>query len=222
MKAVVIGSGRVGSAVAKVGQAADYSLVVRNICGIPVQGVTVRVRVPNGLSVQGTEPKASTEAGILVWELGTLMAKQERVMQMKLLADAKGDVAPQAWVTLTGSSVLRLRVREPKLTVKCATQEKVLVGDPAAFTLTVANPGDDTADLHGVAVTGIVEDPTPLRKVYEPGHPDADAKGYVTRPNVDAVVEMTDMVAATRAFQANVTAFEATKSMAKDALRIIN
>ena len=81
---------------------------------------------------------------------------------------------------------------------------------------------DGTQDLHGVSVTGIVEDPTPLRRVYEPGHPDADAKGYVTRPNVDAVVEMTDMVAATRAFQANVTAFEATKSMAKDALRIIN
>ena len=80
----------------------------------------------------------------------------------------------------------------------------------------------ESADLHGVAVTGIVEDPTSLRRVYEPGHPDADAKGYVTRPNVDAVVEMTDMVAATRAFQANVTAFEATKSMAKDALRIIN
>ena len=81
---------------------------------------------------------------------------------------------------------------------------------------------DGAADLHGVAVSGIVEDPTPLRKVYEPGHPEADANGYVTRPNVDAVTEMVDMVAATRAFQANVTAFEATKSMAKDALRIIN
>jgi flagellar basal-body rod protein FlgC len=80
---------------------------------------------------------------------------------------------------------------------------------------------DGAADLHGVSVTGIVEDPTPLRRVYEPGHPDADADGYVTRPNVDAVTEMVDMVAATRAFQANVTAFEATKMMAKDALRII-
>lgn len=78
------------------------------------------------------------------------------------------------------------------------------------------------ADMHGVDVTGIVEDQTPLRRVYEPGNPDADAKGYVTKPNVDAVVEMTDMVAATRAFEANVTAFEATKSMAKDALRIIS
>ncbi len=78
------------------------------------------------------------------------------------------------------------------------------------------------ADLHGVAVTGIVEDASPLRRVYEPGHPEADAKGYVTRPNVNAVTEMTDMVAATRAFQANVTAFEATKSMARDSLRIIS
>lgn len=99
-------------------------------------------------------------------------------------------------------------------------------GSGAQFSLPrpagLGSGGDDSADLHGVAVTAIVEDPTPLRKVYEPGHPDADAKGYVTRPNVDAVVEMTDMVAATRAFQANVTAFEATKSMAKDALRIIN
>ena len=81
---------------------------------------------------------------------------------------------------------------------------------------------DGAADLHGVSVSGIVEDPTPLRRVYEPGHPQADADGYVTRPNVDAVTEMVDMVAATRAFQANVTAFEATKTMAKDALRIIS
>ncbi|MGD9570740.1 MAG: flagellar basal body rod protein FlgC [Thermoleophilia bacterium] len=82
-----------------------------------------------------------------------------------------------------------------------------------------STPG--AADLHGVAVTGIVEDPTPLRRVYEPGHPEADADGYVTRPNVNTVTEMVDMVAATRAFQANVTAFEATKSMARDSLRII-
>jgi flagellar basal-body rod protein FlgC len=83
-----------------------------------------------------------------------------------------------------------------------------------------STPG--AADLHGVAVTGIVEDTAPLRRIYQPGHPEADAKGYVTRPNVDAVTEMTDMVAATRAFQANVSAFEATKTIAKDALRLIS
>ncbi len=82
-----------------------------------------------------------------------------------------------------------------------------------------STPG--ASDLHGVAVTGIVEDQSPLRRVYEPGHPEADADGYVTRPNVNTVTEMVDMVAATRAFQANVTAFEASKSMARDSLRII-
>jgi uncharacterized repeat protein (TIGR01451 family) len=137
----------VGSGIAKVSQAADYSLVIRNTCNIPVQQVAVRVRVPAGLSVQGTEPKAMSDAGgILIWELGTLMAKQERVVQLKFQADVKGDVTPQAWVTFTGSSVLRIRVREPKIALKCSVSEKVLVGDPAAFTLTVSNPGDGSAD----------------------------------------------------------------------------
>jgi flagellar basal-body rod protein FlgC len=60
-----------------------------------------------------------------------------------------------------------------------------------------------------------------MRRVYEPGHPLADGEGYVTKPNINAVTEMVDMVAATRAYQANVTAFEASKSMAMDALRLI-
>ncbi len=137
----------VGSPVAKIGAPSNYSLVVRNICNMPVQQVMVRVRIPAGLSVQGAEPRAANEGGILVWDLGTLMARQERVIQLKLQADAKGDVAPQAWVTFTGSSVMRIRVREPKLMVKCSVAEKVLVGDAAAFTLTVSNPGDGSADL---------------------------------------------------------------------------
>lgn len=137
----------IGNPIAKVGAPADYSLVVRNVCNIPVQQVAVRVRVPAGLSVIGSEPRAENNGGILTWDLGTLMVKQERVMQLKLQADAKGDVTPQAWVTFTGSSVMRIRVREPKLTLKCSVSEKVLVGDAAAFTLTVSNPGDGSADV---------------------------------------------------------------------------
>src|SRR5262249_39445074 len=87
---------------AKVGQPGDYTLVVRNACNIPVQQVLVRVRIPNGLTIAATEPKAVSENNVLMWELGTLMAKQEKVMQMKLVADARGDVTPQAWVTFTG------------------------------------------------------------------------------------------------------------------------
>jgi uncharacterized repeat protein (TIGR01451 family) len=137
----------VGNPIAKVGAPADYSLVVRNTCNIPVQQVAVRVRVPAGLNVVGAEPRADNAGGVLTWDLGTLMAKQERVMQLKLQAEAKGDVTPQAWVSFTGSSVMRIRVREPKLVLKCSVAEKVLVGDAAAFTLNVSNPGDGSADV---------------------------------------------------------------------------
>lgn len=74
---------------------------------------------------------------------------------------------------------------------------------------------------NGVKVTSIVEDTkTEFRKVYDPSHPDADDEGYVSYPNVNIVQEMTDMIDATRAYEANVTAFNATKSMAMKGLEI--
>lgn len=72
----------------------------------------------------------------------------------------------------------------------------------------------------GVEVTGIVDDQTPFRKVYDPGNPDADKSGYVSLPNVNIVSEMVDMISATRAYEANVTAFNATKSMFQKSLEI--
>jgi flagellar basal-body rod protein FlgC len=80
-----------------------------------------------------------------------------------------------------------------------------------------AGVGPTFADsLHaarGVKVAGIVEDPSPSRMVYDPGHPDADAKGYVAMPNVNTVTEMTDLIGASRAYEANVTAMQTTKAM---------
>ncbi len=65
----------------------------------------------------------------------------------------------------------------------------------------------------GVEVAGIVEDRTPNRQVYDPGHPDADARGYVAMPNVDSVTEMVDLISASRAYEANVTAMQTAKTM---------
>lgn len=65
----------------------------------------------------------------------------------------------------------------------------------------------------GVEVAGVVEDQTPLKRVYDPGHPDADADGYVAMPNVDTVTEMVDLIGAQRAYEANVTAMQAAKQM---------
>jgi len=72
----------------------------------------------------------------------------------------------------------------------------------------------------GVKATAIVEDPTPFKRVYDPGHPDADEEGYVLMPNVDTLKEMVDMISATRSYEANVTAFNAAKSMAIKGLEI--
>ena len=72
----------------------------------------------------------------------------------------------------------------------------------------------------GVEVAGIVEDTTEGPRVYEPGHPDADADGFVEYPNIDMAQEMVSLMEARRAYEANATAFEAMKSMLQRALEI--
>ncbi len=72
----------------------------------------------------------------------------------------------------------------------------------------------------GVEVAGIEEDPTEFRVIYDPGHPDADANGYVRMPNVNVVEEMVDMISATRAYEANITAMNAAKSMISSAIEL--
>ena len=74
---------------------------------------------------------------------------------------------------------------------------------------------------NGVKVTSIVEDTwTDMIEVYDPSHPDSDENGYVTYPNINTVTEMTNLIDATRAYEANVTAFNASKTMAMKGLEI--
>lgn len=72
----------------------------------------------------------------------------------------------------------------------------------------------------GVRAVGLGVDNTMGKLVYDPGHPDANADGYVELPNVDIVNEMVDMITASRAYEANVTTINAAKSMAQQALNI--
>jgi flagellar basal-body rod protein FlgC len=77
------------------------------------------------------------------------------------------------------------------------------------------------AQSNGVQVAGIVDDPTPGQRVYDPGHPDADAQGYVTMPNVSPVTEMVDLISASRSYEANVQALNAAKQMFTRTLDIL-
>ena len=76
------------------------------------------------------------------------------------------------------------------------------------------------APTAAVKVARVIEDPRPPQLVFDPGHPDADENGYVAMPNVNVVTEMVDMMAATRAYEANVTALNATKRVLEAALEI--
>ncbi|MFN8121966.1 MAG: flagellar basal body rod protein FlgC [Thermoleophilia bacterium] len=146
-------------------------------------------------------------------------------------------IYPALGISATGLAAQRLRMDviannlanvDSTTGVGQAYRRKVVVMSeaPNGVQFRIPRPAGDTSagaagDLHGVDVQQIAEDGSDLRKVYDPGNPLADQQGYVTKPNVNPVTEMVDMVAASRSYQANVTAFEATKNMAKEALRLL-
>ncbi len=91
----------------------------------------------------------------------------------------------------------------------------------SSFSDTLASlTGGGSGKAGGVVVQSITADPSPFKRLYEPGHPDADRQGYVSLPNIDTVTEMVDMMGATRAYEADVTAVNAVKAMAMKALEI--
>jgi uncharacterized repeat protein (TIGR01451 family) len=140
----------VGPPAAKIGVATEYVLVVRNTSAVAARDVKATVVMPDGLRVAAAEPAPGPDGA---WALGTLDARQEKVTKLRLVAEARGDPTPQASVTFTSVASMRVKVREPKLVVKAAGPERVNAGESAAFTVTVANPGDGTAEQVKVHAT---------------------------------------------------------------------
>lgn len=81
--------------------------------------------------------------------------------------------------------------------------------------------GRGATSAGGVQVAGITEDDAPNKLVYDPGHPDANAEGYVEMPNVNSVTEMVDLISASRGYEANVTAIQTAKNMFSKTLDIL-
>lgn len=88
---------------------------------------------------------------------------------------------------------------------------------------TFAETLSDVGDLHarGVKVERVVADTSPAVRRYEPGHPDADADGYVSFPNINPAEEMVNLMGAAQAYQLNVSAVQATKAMISETLQIL-
>ncbi len=127
---------------------------------------------------------------------------------------------------ISTSGLVAQRTRMDTIAENMANQHSTMDanGNYAPFRrrLAVFSPGDPaTGNDMGVHVREIMHDPAPFRKVHEPGHPHADEQGYVEYPNVDPMMEMVNAIEATRAYEANITAAEATKAMIDSALRLL-
>lgn len=102
-------------------------------------------------------------------------------------------------------------------------KRKMVVLEPMqqqSFSTLLANQMNNSQSIKGVKAAAIKEDQSPSQLVYNPTHPDANANGYVNMPNVDLAKEMVDMISASRSYEANVTALNATKAMFVKALEI--
>jgi len=131
-------------------------------------------------------------------------------------------------ISSSGLSAERLRMDTIASNIANATTTRGEDGQPYRRKIAVfeenltkeINNNSKEANLNGVKAIGIVDDDSELRRVYDPTHPDADLEGYVLMPNVNILNEMADMIAATRAYEANVTAINSEKSMFMKALEI--
>ncbi|MCH4888715.1 flagellar basal body rod protein FlgC [Acidaminobacter sp. JC074] len=137
-------------------------------------------------------------------------------------------------VSATGLTAERLRMDVISKNIANANTTRTLAGTPYRRQMAVfkeQGPENNFASIlakakgekligNGVEVSEIVEDQSDFKRVYNPGHPDADDEGYVLMPNVDVVTEMINMMSASRSYEANVTALNTSKSMAMKALEI--
>lgn len=129
-------------------------------------------------------------------------------------------------ITASGLAAQRLRMETVASNLANANATRTPEGGPyrrrdVVFEAT-PTPFRDALDgaLRQVRVVKVTEDRSAPRMKHEPGHPDADAQGFVAYPNVDPVVEMVNLLGAARAYEANISVMEATKSLMLRALEI--
>ena len=99
-----------------------------------------------------------------------------------------------------------------------ANAETTRTPEGGAYRREIAVTGTDPST--GATTTSVVQDARPGRQIYDPGHPDADANGFVAYPNVDVTTELVDLMIVRRVHEANATVFQAAKSMLRRALDI--
>jgi flagellar basal-body rod protein FlgC len=126
-------------------------------------------------------------------------------------------------VSVSGMKAQRVRLDTIAMNLANLSTTRNAAGEAEPFRrlVTIFAEGAQGSGTPGVRVSDIIRDAGPPRRVHDPEHPDAGPDGYVNYPNVDMVVENVNAIEAARAFEANVAAFELSKSMFASALRLL-
>ncbi|MCM8813581.1 MAG: flagellar basal body rod protein FlgC [Candidatus Omnitrophica bacterium] len=125
-------------------------------------------------------------------------------------------------ISASGMSAQRKKMEVIANNIANAATTRTPAGGPfqRKFLSFISKIDRNTGEAAGVEIAQAHVDTSPPRKVYDPGHPDADAQGFVAYPNVQVVTEMVELMQATRGFEANVTVLNAVKDMISKALEI--
>ncbi len=119
-------------------------------------------------------------------------------------------------ISVSGMTAHRLWQEVVAVNLANAETTRTLTGEPFRRKLVVL-----MQDGWGVRVAAVTDDPSPFRLIYDPSHPDADANGYVRLPNVHPVLEMVDLLTATRGYEFNAQAFALQRQMLQHALDLL-
>ena len=131
---------------------------------------------------------------------------------------ASGLIAERTRMDVTSQNLANAQSSEAATSARTSSCASRAAASPTCSAEAI---GAAAAPAGGVEVAGVSTDQAQQRRVYDPGHPDADAQGYVRLPNVNAVSEMTDLISASRAYEANVTAMNTAKQMFSKTLELL-
>jgi flagellar basal-body rod protein FlgC len=140
------------------------------------------------------------------------------------------DILPGSNITASALNAEKLRMQIIAQNIANAHTTMTASGEPyrrqaVAFEAAMDRSrslGDNLSlsELKGVRVSEILEDRSDFRRVFEPNHPHADARGFIAMPNVDTAIEMVDMISSSRSYEANLAVMKTSRQLAKQALAI--
>ncbi len=140
------------------------------------------------------------------------------------------DIMPGSQLTASALNAEKLRMQIIAQNIANANTTQTASGEPYRRQLvafesvlnrsTGLEPSDPASHLQGVRVSGVFDDLSEFKRIYNPDHPHADESGFVALPNVETAMEMVDMIASSRSYEANLAVMKTSRQLAKQAMSI--